>query len=73
MDSNSGEDLDACKLIVPLRQGQTLNNRQAASHFMRSSQVVSSQNWGVNEPNCTVICMVFKATINGRDKISPLT
>ncbi|GFT64811.1 hypothetical protein TNCV_2256571 [Trichonephila clavipes] len=31
MGSNPGEDMDACKCIVPLRQGGTLNSRRAAS------------------------------------------
>ncbi|GFU53513.1 uncharacterized protein TNCV_3169441 [Trichonephila clavipes] len=29
--SNPGEDTDVCKFIVPLRQGDTLNNRRGAS------------------------------------------
>ncbi|GFV67669.1 hypothetical protein TNCV_4623491 [Trichonephila clavipes] len=31
MGSNSGEDMDVCKCIVPLRHGGTLNSRRAAS------------------------------------------
>ncbi|GFW70860.1 hypothetical protein TNCV_3366101 [Trichonephila clavipes] len=30
------------------------------------------QNWGGNEPNHTVICMVLKATANDRGTASPL-
>ncbi|GFX38159.1 hypothetical protein TNCV_3837581 [Trichonephila clavipes] len=33
--SNSGEGLDVCKYIVPLRHGVTLNNHRAASPLVR--------------------------------------
>ncbi|GFX25704.1 hypothetical protein TNCV_1205811 [Trichonephila clavipes] len=35
MGLNSGEDVDVCKCIVPLRHGGTLNSRQAASRIVR--------------------------------------
>ncbi|GFW25426.1 hypothetical protein TNCV_3721541 [Trichonephila clavipes] len=35
LGSNSGEGMDACKCIVPLRLGGTLNSRRAASHLGR--------------------------------------
>ncbi|GFV47510.1 hypothetical protein TNCV_904711 [Trichonephila clavipes] len=35
MGSNSGEDLDACKCIAPLRHGGTVNNLRAASPLVR--------------------------------------
>ncbi|GFW97870.1 transposable element Tc3 transposase [Trichonephila clavipes] len=33
--SNSGEDMDVCKRILPLRHGCTLNRRRAASPLVR--------------------------------------
>ncbi|GFX67760.1 uncharacterized protein TNCV_1564621 [Trichonephila clavipes] len=70
--------MDVCKCIVPSRHGGILNIRRAASplvwlvegeerwkasdHF----QSVLPLNWGGTEPNCTVTCMVLKATANDR-------
>ncbi|GFT25397.1 uncharacterized protein TNCV_182251 [Trichonephila clavipes] len=78
LGSNPGEDMDACKCIVPLRHGGTYNNRRAASSLVRlvegeerreaphQPQGVLPQNWGEIELNRSVICMVLKATPNRR-------
>ncbi|GFW65077.1 uncharacterized protein TNCV_393431 [Trichonephila clavipes] len=56
--SNPGEDMDACKCIVPLRHGDILNSRRATSPLVRlveaeekweasdHPQDVLLQNWG---------------------------
>ncbi|GFU75299.1 uncharacterized protein TNCV_4755581 [Trichonephila clavipes] len=65
------------KCIVPVRHRGTLNSRQATSPLMRLAEGVERwealttpgvlpQNWGGNEPNCTVTYMVVKATANDR-------
>ncbi|GFX21789.1 uncharacterized protein TNCV_2310681 [Trichonephila clavipes] len=78
LGSNLGEDMDVCKFIVPLWHGGTLNIRRAASPLVRllereerwepsdHLQGVLPLNWGGNEPNRTVTCMVLKATANDR-------
>ncbi|GFW97416.1 uncharacterized protein TNCV_4990931 [Trichonephila clavipes] len=78
MGSNPGEDMDACKCIVPLRQGDTLNSRRAASRLVwlvegeerweafDHPQSVLPLSWGGTETNRTVTCMVLKATANDR-------
>ncbi|GFV09955.1 uncharacterized protein TNCV_4517091 [Trichonephila clavipes] len=67
--------MDVCKCIVPLRHGCTLNSRQATSTLVwlvegcgrsLTTPGVLPQNWGGNEPNCSVTCMVLKATANDR-------
>ncbi|GFX30654.1 hypothetical protein TNCV_4861781 [Trichonephila clavipes] len=35
LGSNPGEGMDACKCIVPLRYGGTLNSRRVASPLVR--------------------------------------
>ncbi|GFX65497.1 uncharacterized protein TNCV_4735451 [Trichonephila clavipes] len=69
----SEEDMNVCKCIVPLRHEGTLNSRQAASPLVwlvegveRWEARVLPQNWGGNEPNRTVTCMVLKVTDNDR-------
>ncbi|GFS71672.1 uncharacterized protein TNCV_4270641 [Trichonephila clavipes] len=66
------------KCIVPLRQGDTLNSRQAASPLVRlveggkrweapdPSPSVLPQNWSETELNRSVTCMVLKDTDNDR-------
>ncbi|GFW24102.1 uncharacterized protein TNCV_4951461 [Trichonephila clavipes] len=78
LGSNPGEDMDACKCIVPLRHEDTLNSRRAASPLVRlvereerweapdHPQGILHINWGGSEPNRTVTCMVLKATVNDR-------
>ncbi|GFX30548.1 uncharacterized protein TNCV_3461991 [Trichonephila clavipes] len=70
--------MDVCKCIVPVRHGGTLNSRQAASPLMRlvkgeerweasdHPHSVLPLNWNGIEPNCTVTCMLLKATANDR-------
>ncbi|GFV45299.1 transposable element Tcb2 transposase [Trichonephila clavipes] len=70
--------MDVCKCIVHARYGGTLNSCQAASPLLRlvegkerwetsdHPQSVLPQNWGRNEPNRTITCMVLKATTNDR-------
>ncbi|GFV19282.1 uncharacterized protein TNCV_1934991 [Trichonephila clavipes] len=74
-------NLNVCKCISVLGHGGTLNSRQAGSPLMRlvegeerweapdHSQGVLSLNWGKNESNRTVTCMVLKATTNDRRTI----
>ncbi|GFU18399.1 uncharacterized protein TNCV_1980801 [Trichonephila clavipes] len=77
--------MDVCKCIAPLRHGDTLNSRQAASPLV--SLVVGEErweapnphpqgalllNWGGTALNRTVTCMVLKATANDRRTSSPL-
>ncbi|GFV00520.1 uncharacterized protein TNCV_3644981 [Trichonephila clavipes] len=61
-----------------MRHGGTLNSRRAASPLVWLVEEVERweapdhpsgvlpQNWGGNEPNRTVTCMVLKATANDR-------
>ncbi|GFT14394.1 cullin-4A [Trichonephila clavipes] len=80
LGSNPGEDMDVCKCIVPSRPGGTLNSRRAASPFVRwqgkrwespdHPQGVLPQNWGETELNCSVTCMVLKATANDRHHLA---
>ncbi|GFT19560.1 cullin-4A [Trichonephila clavipes] len=75
---NPGEDMDVCKCVVPSRHGGTLNSRWAASPLVRFvegeerwvtpdlPQGVLPQNWDETELNCSVTCMVRKATANDR-------
>ncbi|GFV57048.1 uncharacterized protein TNCV_2931711 [Trichonephila clavipes] len=70
--------MDVCKCTVPSRHGDTLNSRRTASLLVRLVEGeergeapnhppgVLPQNWGGNEPNRTVTCMVLKATANDR-------
>ncbi|GFX41251.1 hypothetical protein TNCV_2219491 [Trichonephila clavipes] len=37
--SNTGEDMDICKCIVPLRHGGTLNSRRGASPLVRRQRL----------------------------------
>ncbi|GFV68623.1 uncharacterized protein TNCV_2274861 [Trichonephila clavipes] len=70
--------MDVCKCIVPLWHGGTLNSHRAASSLVRLVEREESweasdhpldvlpQNWGGTKPNCTVTCMMLKATANNR-------
>ncbi|GFV66578.1 cullin-4A [Trichonephila clavipes] len=59
-----------------MRHGGTLNSRRAASPLVRlegeerweapNPQRVFPLNWGETELNCSVTCMVLKATANDR-------
>ncbi|GFX69109.1 cullin-4A [Trichonephila clavipes] len=81
---NPGEDIDVCKCIGASRHEGTLNNRRAARLLVRLvermrggrpltlPQGVLPQNWGGTELNCTVTCMVLKATANDRRTSSTL-
>ncbi|GFW80708.1 cullin-4A [Trichonephila clavipes] len=77
LGSNPGEDMGVCQYIVPSRHGGTLNSRRAASPLVRfveekrweapdHPQGVLPQNWGENELNRSVTCMVLKSTVNNR-------
>ncbi|PRD26335.1 UNVERIFIED_CONTAM: Cullin-4A [Trichonephila clavipes] len=76
LGSNPGEDLNVCKCLMPSRHGGTLNSLGAASPLVRLGekrweapdhpQGVLPQNWSETELNCSVTCMVLKATANGR-------
>ncbi|GFV44807.1 cullin-4A [Trichonephila clavipes] len=81
LGSNHGENIDVCKCIVPSRHEGTLNSRRAASPLVwleegeercETPDHPSPQNWGGTELNCTVTCMVLKATANDRRTSSPL-
>ncbi|GFS50459.1 hypothetical protein TNCV_3196861 [Trichonephila clavipes] len=52
--------------LVRLIKGE--ERREASDH----PQDVLPQNWGGAEPNCTVNCMVLKATDSDRRSSSPL-
>ncbi|GFV82786.1 uncharacterized protein TNCV_4147541 [Trichonephila clavipes] len=79
MGSNSGEDMDVCKRIMPLRHGGTLNSRRVVWlvegeerwEVSDHPQSVLPLNWGGTEPNRTVTCMVLKATAKD-ERHSPL-
>ncbi|GFX90279.1 uncharacterized protein TNCV_3848541 [Trichonephila clavipes] len=70
--------MDVCKCIVPSWHGGTLNSHRAASSLVRwvegeerwealtTPQSVLPLNWGETELNCSVTCMVLKATANDR-------
>ncbi|GFX14326.1 uncharacterized protein TNCV_1768201 [Trichonephila clavipes] len=74
--------MDACKCLVPLRRGGTLNSRRAASLLVwlvegeerweapGHPQGFLSLNWSGIEQNRTVPCMVLKAKTNDRRKNS---
>ncbi|GFX29137.1 uncharacterized protein TNCV_3216721 [Trichonephila clavipes] len=78
LGSNLEEDMDVCKCIVPLRHESTLNSCRATNLLVwlvegverwdapDHPQVSSLKNWGGNELNRTVICMVLRATANER-------
>ncbi|GFU76230.1 hypothetical protein TNCV_527101 [Trichonephila clavipes] len=52
LGSNSGEDMDVCKCIGPLRHGGTLNSRRAASPFVRL--VEEEERWeALTTPMCS--------------------
>ncbi|GFW15440.1 uncharacterized protein TNCV_4655801 [Trichonephila clavipes] len=82
LGSSSGEDMDVCKCIVPLRHGVTLNSRRAASPLVwlveeekrweasDHPQGFLPLNWGGTEQKRTVTCTVLKAKANDRRKIS---
>ncbi|GFV99102.1 uncharacterized protein TNCV_1510781 [Trichonephila clavipes] len=62
--------MDACKCIVPLRHGGTLNSRRAASPLVClvegpcQPQDLLPLNWGGTEQNRTVTSLVLKAKTN---------
>ncbi|GFU89219.1 hypothetical protein TNCV_2896671 [Trichonephila clavipes] len=67
--SDPSEGMDVCKCIVSSWKGDTRNSRRVASPFVRLQeeergeapahpQGVLSQNWGKNDPNPTLACMV---------------
>ncbi|GFV88953.1 hypothetical protein TNCV_442181 [Trichonephila clavipes] len=74
--------MTVCKCIMPLRQRSTLNCRRASRPLMRlvegedrreafeQSQGVL-QNWGGNNSNRTVNCMVLRGKANDRRTILP--
>ncbi|GFW56780.1 uncharacterized protein TNCV_4068601 [Trichonephila clavipes] len=82
LGSNPGEDMDVYKYIVPSRHGGTLNSRRAAIPLLRLvageerweahdyRQGVLPQNWGENELNRSVTCMVLKATVYDRHHLA---
>ncbi|GFW84749.1 uncharacterized protein TNCV_1814791 [Trichonephila clavipes] len=72
---NPGKDIDVCKCILPSRHVGAIKSLRAASPLVRlvkgkerwgTPPGVLPQNWGVNEPNRTVTCMVLRATDNDR-------
>ncbi|GFW24955.1 uncharacterized protein TNCV_3154581 [Trichonephila clavipes] len=70
--------MDACKCIVPSRNGGTLNSCRAANHLvgwwkgkkggrsLTTPQGDFPHNWGESELNRSVTCKVLKATANDR-------
>ncbi|GFW10969.1 uncharacterized protein TNCV_4459441 [Trichonephila clavipes] len=78
LGSNPGEDRDACKCIVPLQHGGTLNSRRAASPLEwlvegegrweapDHPQGFLPLNCGGTKQKRTVTCMVLKAKANDR-------
>ncbi|GFU52184.1 uncharacterized protein TNCV_4186341 [Trichonephila clavipes] len=70
--------MDVCNYIVSSRHGGTLNNHRAENPLVRLLKVeerwevpdhpqdVLPLNWGENELNRFVTCMVLKATSNDR-------
>ncbi|GFW24157.1 uncharacterized protein TNCV_1847161 [Trichonephila clavipes] len=74
--------MDVCKCIVPSRHRGTLNSRRATSPLLRlvegeerwedpdHLQGVFSQNWDETELNCSVTCMVLKATEKDRRRLA---
>ncbi|GFU20245.1 uncharacterized protein TNCV_4933271 [Trichonephila clavipes] len=75
---------NACKCIMPLRHGITINSYRAANPLVRLLEGKERWeapghlkgflplNWGVAEQNPTVTCMVLKAKANDRRKNLPL-
>ncbi|GFW42650.1 uncharacterized protein TNCV_257111 [Trichonephila clavipes] len=77
--SNSGEDKDVCKCIVPSWHEATLNSRRAESPLVRL--VERKERWeafdqpqgsklGWTQANRTVTCMVLKAKANRRKTLA---
>ncbi|GFT17546.1 uncharacterized protein TNCV_4807841 [Trichonephila clavipes] len=76
LGSNPREGENVCKCIVSSRYGSTLNSRRVTSPLVRlvegeerweafdHPQSVLPQNWGGNEQNRTVTCMMLKAKVN---------
>ncbi|GFY32695.1 uncharacterized protein TNCV_4638011 [Trichonephila clavipes] len=74
--------MDVPKCILPLRHGGTLNSCRAANPLVRlvegeerweapdHPQGVLPQNWGENELNRSVTCMVLKASANDRGQLA---
>ncbi|GFW56792.1 uncharacterized protein TNCV_160221 [Trichonephila clavipes] len=67
--------MDVCKCIVPSRHWGTINIRRVLSSGWGKGKrggrplatpCVLPQNWGGNEPNLTVTCLVLKATANDK-------
>ncbi|GFX06589.1 uncharacterized protein TNCV_3018231 [Trichonephila clavipes] len=85
LGSNSGDDMDICKCIVPLRYGGTINSRQAASPLGRlvegkkrweasvHSEDVLPKNWNGTEQNRTVPVWCSKIRITTDIQIKHLT
>ncbi|GFX81475.1 hypothetical protein TNCV_143251 [Trichonephila clavipes] len=84
MGLNPREGMDVCKCILLLRHGATLSSRWAVSPLVRFVEgekgggllitpSVSYLKIGVlTGTNCTVTCMVFKATTSARGTSYPL-
>ncbi|GFT64762.1 uncharacterized protein TNCV_4545101 [Trichonephila clavipes] len=74
--------MDVCKCIVPSWHGGTLNSSRATSPIVRlmegeerwetydHPQGVLLLNWGETKLNRSVTCMVLKATVNGRRRLT---
>ncbi|GFV37418.1 uncharacterized protein TNCV_3174521 [Trichonephila clavipes] len=74
MGTNPRDDMDVCKCIVPSQREGALSRHRAASLLVRfvegeerwkapnQPQYFLPQNWGENELNRSVTCMVLKNT-----------
>ncbi|GFU43124.1 uncharacterized protein TNCV_947421 [Trichonephila clavipes] len=71
--------MDVCKCLVPSRQGDALNSRQAVSRLVKLVEEKERwealdhpqgppQNWGENEKNRTVTCVILKVKANDKRK-----
>ncbi|GFW03367.1 hypothetical protein TNCV_472231 [Trichonephila clavipes] len=68
--------MDVCKCSVPSRQGDALNSRKSSrevSGRKRGGKPLTTplgprQNWGENEKNRTVTCVILKVKANDKRK-----
>ncbi|GFU65366.1 cytochrome P450 3A11 [Trichonephila clavipes] len=72
LGSNPGEEMDVCKCIVPSQHAiepQVPSGgwwKGKRGERLLTTPGILPQNWGGNEPNHTITCMVLKATANDR-------
>ncbi|GFX50643.1 cullin-4A [Trichonephila clavipes] len=63
--------MHVCKYIVPSQNGGTINSRKSSREGGGKGRELEAlgilpQKWGETELNCSVTCMVLKATANDR-------